>query len=55
MFKQYLKIIIMTEYMPSLNMYPITQGINDANFRKGGKKTKRNTKKRKTRRKLKLV
>jgi hypothetical protein len=36
-------------------MYPITRGINDANFRKGGsKKTKtkrKNTKKSKTRRK----
>jgi hypothetical protein len=35
-------------------MYPITRGINDANFRKGGKrKTKKTkkTKKRKTRRK----
>jgi|UniRef100_A0A6C0BAA2 hypothetical protein len=38
--------------MPSLKMYPITHGINNANFRKGGssKKHKKN-KKNRTRRK----
>lgn len=37
--------------MPSLKMYPITKGINDANFRKGGKTKRKRQRNKKTRRK----
>ena len=36
-------------------MYPLTRGVNDANFRKGGKSKRNRNRKNKTRRRLKYL